>query len=63
MNTFDLWLHRWSLSVDGAPIHTASSDLLPVIRNGAAAMLKIARTEEERRGGVLILCCESLVKT
>jgi streptomycin 6-kinase len=52
--TFDPWLHRWSLTVDGSPIPTACSDLLPVVRNGVPAMLKIARTQEERRGASLL---------
>jgi len=51
--SFDVWVDRWSLTADGAPIRTAYSDLLPVVRNGVPAMLKIARTEEERRGASL----------
>lgn len=54
MNPFDPWLERWSLTVDGAPIRTGYADLLPVLREGAHAMLKISRTGEERRGAALL---------
>jgi len=55
MTTFDPWLDRWSLVADGPPIHTASSDLLPVMRGGTPAMLKIARSDEERRGAAVMV--------
>lgn len=45
---------RWGLSRDGEPISTRSSDLLPVRRDGAPAMLKIAKEVEERRGATLL---------
>jgi streptomycin 6-kinase len=48
------YLARWGLTPDGEPIATRSSDLLPVRRAGLPAMLKIAREEEERRGGRLV---------
>lgn len=48
------WLARWSLIPDGEAIGTPSSLLLPVRRHGEPAMLKIARVEEERRGGRLM---------
>jgi streptomycin 6-kinase len=54
MTPFDPWLERWSLTVDGTPIRTGYADLLPVLREGAPAMLKIARTPEERRGAALL---------
>lgn len=47
---FDDSLRRWNLTPDGDPIHTHSSDLLPVRFQGEAAMLKIARSDEERVG-------------
>ena len=47
-------LARWDLVPDGEPITTPSSLLLPVRHNGVPAMLKIAREEEERRGGALM---------
>jgi streptomycin 6-kinase len=50
----ELWLERWHLVADGAPTLTPSSLLLAVRRNGQPAMLKIAREEEERRGGRLM---------
>jgi len=54
MIIFDPWLHRWSLTADGSPIATAYGDLLPVVRNGVRAMLKVARGKEERRGASLL---------
>ena len=47
-------LARWDLVPDGEPIKTPSSLLLAVRHNGQPAMLKIAREEEERRGGALM---------
>jgi streptomycin 6-kinase len=47
-------LARWDLVPDGEPIETPSSLLLAVRHNGVPAMLKIAREEEERRGGALM---------
>ena len=47
-------LVRWDLVPDGEPIETPSSVLLAVRHNGQPAMLKIAREEEERRGGTLM---------
>ena len=52
--TFDRYLALWDLSQDGEPIFTRSGALLPVRRKGLPAMLKIAREEEERRGGLLM---------
>lgn len=52
--TADFWLSRWDLASDGAPIETPTSLLLPVRHCGGRAMLKIAREEEERRGGRLM---------
>jgi streptomycin 6-kinase len=47
-------LTRWGLVPDGEPVQTPSSLLLSVRCNGEPAMLKIAREEEERRGGRLM---------
>ena len=47
-------MKRWQLVVDGEPIHTHSSDLLPVLLRGQPAMLKIARTCEEQRGNLMM---------
>jgi streptomycin 6-kinase len=52
--TLDTYLARWDLVPDGELIETPSSLLLPVRRNGEPAMLKIAREDEERRGGRLM---------
>jgi streptomycin 6-kinase len=49
-----LHLARWDLVPDGERIETPSSLLLPVRHNGVPAMLKIAREDEERRGGALM---------
>ncbi|PYE48937.1 aminoglycoside phosphotransferase family protein [Deinococcus yavapaiensis] len=51
---FDPFLDRWKLTRDGDPIRTFSSDLLPVLFEGRPAMLKVARFEEEVRGGRLL---------
>jgi len=51
---FERYLKCWDLTPDGDPIRTHSSDLLPVRWNGVPAMLKIARSDEERRGAALV---------
>ena len=53
--TFDDYLVRWHLTKDGDPIMTNSSQLLPVIYQCRKAMLKIARSEEEQRGALLMI--------
>ncbi len=52
--TLGIHLARWNLVPDGDPIETPSSLLLAVRHNGVQAMLKIAREDEERRGGALM---------
>lgn len=47
---FDEHLARWGLVPDGTPITTHSSRLLPVLRDGEPAMLKVAHAPEERAG-------------
>ncbi|WP_323120075.1 aminoglycoside phosphotransferase family protein [Burkholderia alba] len=51
---FERHVRRWRLRADGAPIFTHSSALLPVRVDGGAAMLKVARVDEERAGGALM---------
>ena len=51
---FGKYLRRWNLVSDGEPIATHSSDLLPVRFGDVPAMLKVARSEEERRGASLM---------
>jgi streptomycin 6-kinase len=51
---FEVHLAEWDLVADGEPVRTHSSDLLPVLRNGEAAMLKITRFDEEKRGNRLM---------
>jgi streptomycin 6-kinase len=53
--TLGAHLAGWDLVPDGEPITTPSSFLLAVRRNGVPAMLKIAREDEERRGGALMV--------
>jgi streptomycin 6-kinase len=49
------WLDRWRLTPDGAAFSTRfGSHLIPVIRDGEPAMLKVAGGEEERRGAALM---------
>lgn len=47
---FQPWLARWSLAPDGEAIQTHASHLLPVLQDGAPAMLKLPEVEDERRG-------------
>ncbi len=51
---FEKYLSRWRLTEDGPPLATHSSDLLPVLRKGIPAILKIAKHPEERRGNSLM---------
>jgi streptomycin 6-kinase len=51
---FDLYLSRWNLVPDGAPITTPAARLLPVRQAGVPAMLKVSVEEDERQGGVLM---------
>lgn len=52
---FDEYIGRWQLIPDGEPIITHSSRLLPVKRNGAPAMLKIAVEPDEKAGGAVMV--------
>ena len=52
---FDNYLALWGLIVDGEPIITNTSKLLPVEYNGTPAMLKIVDVSEERQGGQLMI--------
>ena len=47
---FEPWLARWGLVADGEAIRTHASHLLPVLQDGAPAMLKLPEVEDERRG-------------
>jgi streptomycin 6-kinase len=53
---FSPWLARWAITPDGAPFvgPEAGSWLLPVRKDGLAAMLKLGRTEDERRGSAVM---------
>ncbi|KRC70915.1 Aminoglycoside/hydroxyurea antibiotic resistance kinase [compost metagenome] len=51
---FDAYLTRWNLAPDGAPIVTHAAQLLPVLHEGAPAMLKVSIEEDEKQGGVLM---------
>jgi len=48
--SFEPWLTRWNLLIDGPPITTHSSRLLPVRSGGEPAMLKLPDVEDERLG-------------
>jgi streptomycin 6-kinase len=50
----NIYMSRWHLAVDGAPVRTASSYLVPVIRDGVPAMLKVTSDPDERRGNHLM---------
>ena len=52
---FQPWLSRWELTPDGPAFETRfGSRLMPVLKDGAPAMLKIAAHEEERNGARLM---------
>ena len=51
---FEPHLSCWNLTPDGDPIATPAARLLPVIRDGQKAMLKLAVDDEEHAGGVLM---------
>ena len=51
---FEPYLSRWRLTADGAPIVTPRAHLVPVRRDGEAAMLKVATEPEEKHGGLLM---------
>ncbi len=44
---FEPYLSQWGLEVDGEPVITATSRLLPVRHHDLAAMLKISTNEED----------------
>jgi streptomycin 6-kinase len=49
------YIERWALIPDGDPIVTHSSRLLPVLRGGEPAMLKITTEPEEKWGAGLMI--------
>ncbi|MFL1504950.1 aminoglycoside phosphotransferase family protein [Pseudomonas sp. O64] len=51
---FERYLQSWNLTVDGDPVVTPGSHLLPVRWQGRPAMLKMAHTAEEQLGGRLM---------
>ena len=56
MKCFEYYINHWQLIVDGEPIITRSSKLLPVMQNAIPAMLKIAEEPEEKSGANLMVC-------
>lgn len=48
---FDSYLERWELDCDGDPIVTQTARLLPVLRRGEAAMLKLSLAENAHLAG------------
>ncbi len=54
LDVFDVWLRRWALVPDGAPIITPGSRLLPVRQGNTPAMLKLAVDAEEKYGNLLM---------
>jgi streptomycin 6-kinase len=51
---FSKYIAVWQLTPDGSPIVTGTSRLLPVLRHGVPAMLKVATHVEERTGNRLM---------
>jgi streptomycin 6-kinase len=54
IDDFEPWLTRWSLTPDGEPFSSLAGKLLPVVKDGAPAMLKLSHAPEEVRGGALM---------
>jgi len=48
------YLGQWSLRTDGTPLHTHAACLLPVLRSGQSAMLKLSTGGDERRAGAVL---------
>ncbi|ETR75766.1 streptomycin 3''-kinase [Afipia sp. P52-10] len=53
-NPFSPYLKRWALTPDGDPITTPRAGLLPVLRDGEPAMLKVSTEPEEGFGARLL---------
>jgi streptomycin 6-kinase len=51
---FDSYLAKWCLIADGEPIVTRAARLLPVMRRGEPAMLKLSFEKDERLGGAVM---------
>ncbi|MBL7234895.1 aminoglycoside phosphotransferase family protein [Komagataeibacter oboediens] len=49
-----VYMSRWHLVADGAPVQTASSYLVPATRDGSPAMLKVTSDPDELRGNHLM---------
>jgi streptomycin 6-kinase len=54
IDAFEPWLSRWRLTPDGDPFASLAGALLPVVKDGAPAILKLSRAPEEVRGGALM---------
>ncbi|HWJ75968.1 MAG TPA: aminoglycoside phosphotransferase family protein [Kaistia sp.] len=52
---FSPWMVRWRLVADGVPIETPTSNLLPVIREGQPAMLKLLKPSSDEGPGLAAL--------
>jgi len=50
---FERYLALWNLLPDGDPLVTSSARLLPVMRGGKPAMLKISHEKDERSGALM----------
>lgn len=51
---FRQYLRLWNLVVDGEPIVTPTAQLLPVLRQGEPAMLKLSSHTDQQRGAALM---------
>lgn len=54
LRMFDRYLLDWDLVPDGEPIATRAARLLPVLRRGEPAMLKLAFEDDAGQGGALM---------
>lgn len=51
---FQPYLRLWNLAPDGEPIITPGAQLLPVLRSGVPAMLKLSENADQKRGAALM---------
>jgi streptomycin 6-kinase len=54
LGDFEPWLTRWRLTPDGAAFRSLAGRLLPVVGQGAPAILKLSHAPEEIAGGALM---------
>lgn len=51
---FKPYLDLWGLAANGEPVFTPTAHLLPVLRDGSPAMLKLSSSPDQQRGAALL---------